>query len=650
MVAVHSTARGPALGGCRMWTYDDARAAVRDVLRLSRAMTFKAAVAGLPLGGGKGVIMLRPDEAVLTPERREAVLQDFGDTVEALGGDYLTAEDVGTSERDMEVIASRTKHVTGLASGSGDPSPWTALGCEVALRVTCERAFGTDDLNGRRVAVIGLGSVGGRLAEMLPEGGAELVVADVDQSKRELAERLGAEWTDPLRRMTADVDVVAPCALGGVLNDETVPALRCKAIAGAANNQLAADALDAALAARGILWAPDFVCNAGGIINIGVELEPDGYSPERADTRVRAVGDTLREIFDSAAASRHDAAAGRARDRPRAPQPRSRPFFAQLLEVRAQRDRGERAHGRGRVVPGGVEQLVLARSPAASASSSLRSRSARCARYSSSLAAGSVTSSPWPGWIRSRSSARSRRSPSRYSRSRPLTNTLPSPSTASPVNAARPATKTRWSSAWPGTASTVNGPNVSRPSRSGPGARRRAARAAARALGVIGVVVGERDAAGAAARGDLGGDGVEVRLDRRPWVDDPAGSRPTTQVFVPESVSGPGLGARMRAIIAAPAGRPGRRATWRRRARARPRRTTTGSRPRACGRSCCARGRSRAPRSAARRGRVAEHVAPAPGGQARVADHDAAGDRAVAVGVALGDHRHDRAGRRSPSV
>jgi leucine dehydrogenase len=303
MVAVHSTARGPALGGCRMWTYDDARAAMRDVLRLSRAMTFKAAVAGLPLGGGKGVIMLRPDEPTLSQERREAVLQDFGDAVEALGGDYLTAEDVGTGEPDMEVIASRTKHVTGLASGSGDPSPWTAVGCEVALRATCERAFGTADVSGRRIAVIGLGSVGGRLAELLHAGGAELVIADVDQSKRELAQRLDAEWADPLSALTADVDVIAPCALGGVINDDTVPALRCKAIAGAANNQLADESLDQALAARGILWAPDFVCNAGGIINICVELEPQGYDPGRADTRVRAVGDTLRTIFDSAAAT-----------------------------------------------------------------------------------------------------------------------------------------------------------------------------------------------------------------------------------------------------------------------------------------------------------------------------------------------------------
>jgi leucine dehydrogenase len=247
--------------------------------------------------------MLRPDEPVLSPERRKAVLEDFGDTVEALAGDYLTAEDVGTGEPDMEVISSRTHHVTGLASGSGDPSPWTAIGCEVAVRATCERVFGTDDLSGRRIAVIGLGSVGGRLAELLHGGGAELVVADVDQSKRALAERLGATWTDPLSAITAEVDLVAPCALGGVLNDETVPALRCHAIAGAANNQLADDSLEAQIAQRGILWAPDFVCNAGGIINICVELEPEGYDAARADANVRVVGDTLRTIFDSAAAS-----------------------------------------------------------------------------------------------------------------------------------------------------------------------------------------------------------------------------------------------------------------------------------------------------------------------------------------------------------
>jgi leucine dehydrogenase len=302
MAAVHSTARGPALGGCRMWTYEDARAAVRDVLRLSRAMTFKAAVAGLELGGGKGVIMLRPEEATLSPERREAVLLDFGDTVEALDGAYLTAEDVGTSEPDMETIARRTSHVTGLSSGSGDPSPWTALGCEAAIRVTAERVFGTGELDGRSIAVIGAGHVGGPLADLLAQAGADLVIADIDPRKRELAKRLGARWTDPASALVADVDIVAPCALGGVLNHDTVPELRCRAIAGAANNQLAAEELAEALAARGILWAPDFVCNAGGIINIAVELEPEGYAAERADARVRAVGETLQQIFDAAEA------------------------------------------------------------------------------------------------------------------------------------------------------------------------------------------------------------------------------------------------------------------------------------------------------------------------------------------------------------
>jgi leucine dehydrogenase len=304
MVAVHSTVRGPALGGCRMWTYEDNRAAVRDALRLSRAMTLKAAVAGLPLGGGKGVIALRPGDA-LAPERRRDVLLDFGDTVDSLGGAYLTAEDVGTSEPDMQVIAERTPSVTGLAEargGSGDPSPWTAVGCEAAARVTLERALGSGELSGRRIAVLGLGHVGGAVAESFAAAGARLVISDVDPAKRELAERLGAEWADPHTTLRADVDLLAPCALGGVLDHASVPELRCRAIAGAANNQLASDEIADLLAERGILWAPDFVCNAGGIINISVELEPEGYAPERADARVRAVGDTLRGIFDAAEA------------------------------------------------------------------------------------------------------------------------------------------------------------------------------------------------------------------------------------------------------------------------------------------------------------------------------------------------------------
>jgi leucine dehydrogenase len=289
-----------------MWTYADSRDAIADALRLSRAMTFKAAVAGLPQGGGKGVIMRRAGEPPLNPDERRGALLDFAETVDLLGGRYRTAEDVGTSDADMTVIAEGTAHVTGLAverGGSGDPSPWTALGVLEAIRTSCERVFGTPDLSERSVSVVGLGRVGGSLARQLAEAGARLVVADVDDGKRELADELEADWTDPHAALLADVDVLAPCALGGALNDETVPLLRCRAIAGAANNQLAAEVIAERLRARGILWAPDFVANAGGIINIGVELEPEGYDTARANERVRAVGGTLRTIFDEADAT-----------------------------------------------------------------------------------------------------------------------------------------------------------------------------------------------------------------------------------------------------------------------------------------------------------------------------------------------------------
>jgi len=286
-----------------MWRYPNPDAAVRDALRLSRAMTFKSAVAGLPLGGGKGVIMLPEGSAPPEGEDRRAVLLDFGETIDALHGAYVTAEDVGTSEPDMQVIAEATPHVSGLdpaRGGSGDPSPWTAIGVEAAIRAACERVWGSTSLEGRTVAVVGLGSVGGALARMLAEGGARLVVADIDARRRALADELGARWTDPAAALTADVDVLAPCALGGVLNDDTVPLLRCRAIAGAANNQLATERVGEQLAAREILWVPDFVANAGGIINISVELDPDGYAEDRAESRVRAVGDTVRTVLDHA--------------------------------------------------------------------------------------------------------------------------------------------------------------------------------------------------------------------------------------------------------------------------------------------------------------------------------------------------------------
>jgi leucine dehydrogenase len=234
------------------------------------------------------------------------VLLDFADTVDALGGAYLTAEDVGTSEPDMRVISEGTPHVSGLPEdrgGSGDPSPWTALGVEAAIRVACERVFGSDALEGRRVSVVGLGHVGGPLAELLAAAGAELVVADIDPGRRQLAERIGAEWVDTATALTADVDVLAPCALGGVLDARTVPALRCRAIAGAANNQLADEGIGTQLAARGILWVPDFVANAGGVINISVEFEDGGYRRDRADAKVRGVADTVRTVLDHADAN-----------------------------------------------------------------------------------------------------------------------------------------------------------------------------------------------------------------------------------------------------------------------------------------------------------------------------------------------------------
>ncbi len=306
IVAVHSTVLGPSLGGCRMWPYDDARAAMRDALRLSRGMTYKSAVAGNDLGGGKGVIMLRPGQP-LTPKQRKAVLEDFADTIEELHGAYITAEDVGVSTKDMDVIATRTTHVTGRArrhGGSGDPSPFTALGVESAVLSACERALGSASLKGRSVAIVGLGHVGLRVAQLLRKRGAHLLVNDINPDRRAQAEALGARWITAAKALTAAVDVYCPCALGGILDHETVPALQAPVVAGAANNQLADDSIAQLLVDNGVTWAPDFVANAGGIINIAVELEPGGYDPARARARTKAIGETVGRVLDTAAADR----------------------------------------------------------------------------------------------------------------------------------------------------------------------------------------------------------------------------------------------------------------------------------------------------------------------------------------------------------
>ncbi len=306
IVAVHSTVRGPSLGGCRMWTYADTRLALRDALRLSEGMTYKAAVAGLPQGGGKGVIVLPPGQRA-TGERRRAALLDFAETVNTVDGRYITAEDVGVSPEDVAVVAELTPHVSALPrerGGSGDPSPWTALGVQVSIEVACARVFGSADLAGRTVAVMGLGHVGSDLARRLTEAGAELTVTDVDPTRRALAAELGATWTAPEAILACDTEVLAPCALGGILDEESVPALQARVIAGAANNQLASVGIADLIAARDILWVPDFVANAGGIVNIAVEFAPGGYDETRAETDVRAIGDTVALVLDEAASQR----------------------------------------------------------------------------------------------------------------------------------------------------------------------------------------------------------------------------------------------------------------------------------------------------------------------------------------------------------
>jgi leucine dehydrogenase len=307
IVAVHSTTLGPALGGCRMWRYDGSADGARDALRLSRAMTFKAAAAGLQLGGGKAVISLPPGSPPPHGAQRRAILEDFGDTVDVLEGAYYTAEDVGTSSRDMTVIAKQTKYVTGLprrSGGSGDPSPFTALGVEAAMRASCRRVFGTGSLKGRTVSVIGVGRVGSRVAKLLSRAGAKLLVADIDESRRALVKELkNARWTDPSSALLADVDVVAPCALGGAIDEYNVARLRCGIVCGSANNQLAHDGLGEDLAKQGILYAPDFIANAGGLINVATELDREGYHPERVKRRVLEIEQTMGAIYDEAEAS-----------------------------------------------------------------------------------------------------------------------------------------------------------------------------------------------------------------------------------------------------------------------------------------------------------------------------------------------------------
>lgn len=302
IIAIHSTVLGPAVGGTRFYPYSDEQAALTDVLRLSEGMTMKAAAAGLDLGGGKAVIVGDP-ERITT----DALLEAYGNVVDRLCGAYVTAEDVGTTVEMMTVVARRTRHVKGLPremGGSGDPSPMTARGVHVSMRAVAEHLWGGSSLQGRTVAIQGVGKVGAPLAERVAAEGARVVIADVDtEDVKTLAEKIGAEIVEPDRILEVDCDVLAPCALGSVLSEASIPRLNCAAVVGSANNQLAEDADADRLAERGILYAPDYVVNAGGIVNIAVEVETGFYSRDTAGERVDRIGERLSEILETAARS-----------------------------------------------------------------------------------------------------------------------------------------------------------------------------------------------------------------------------------------------------------------------------------------------------------------------------------------------------------
>lgn len=294
IIAIHNTNRGPALGGCRFWNYDTEEEAVTDALRLSRGMTYKSALANLQLGGGKAVVIGNP-KTDKTPEKMRAV----GRIVEKFNGLYITAEDVGTSTQDMAEIYKETKHVVGLENkmgGSGDPSIVTAFGVYKGIKAIVKHRYDKDSLQGLKIAVQGLGHVGMSLIGRLHEEGAILIVSDINsQNVEEAISKYGVQAVDPLSIYSVDCDIFSPCALGGVINDETINQFKCKIIAGAANNQLAQQRHGDLLMEKGILYAPDYLINAGGLINVA--HEGPGYNRDKVFEHVAGIYDTLLEIL-----------------------------------------------------------------------------------------------------------------------------------------------------------------------------------------------------------------------------------------------------------------------------------------------------------------------------------------------------------------
>ena len=297
IIAIHSTALGPALGGTRMYPYATEEEALRDVLNLSRGMTYKAAAAGLDLGGGKAVIIGDP----LT-QKSDALLRGYGRFVNRLAGAFYTGEDVGTDVSDMEIVRTETRFVGGLSrkrGGGGDPSPITAYGVLQGMKACAAERWGDDSLEGRMVAVQGLGKVGWHLTELLQKAKATVVGSDVNNDRAARArQRLGIETVHPDAIYDVSADIFAPCALGGAISVDTAPRLKCEVIAGSANNQIASPAAARMLSERGILYAPDYVINAGGLMNVWVELQ--GYDPARALNLAESIYSNLRKVFSMA--------------------------------------------------------------------------------------------------------------------------------------------------------------------------------------------------------------------------------------------------------------------------------------------------------------------------------------------------------------
>ncbi|HWO76210.1 MAG TPA: branched-chain amino acid dehydrogenase [Bacillus sp. (in: firmicutes)] len=295
IIAIHDTTLGPALGGTRMWTYENEEAAIIDALRLAKGMTYKNAAAGLNLGGGKTVIIGDPRK-----DKNEEMFRAFGRFIQGLNGRYITAEDVGTTVEDMDLIHEETDFVTGISpafGSSGNPSPVTAYGVYRGMKAAAKEAFGSDSLEGKVVAVQGVGNVAYTLCKYLHEEGAQLIVTDIHKDAVQRAvENFGAKAVDPNEIYSVECDIFAPCALGAIINDETIPQLKTKVIAGAANNQLKETRHGDMIHEMGIVYAPDYVINAGGVINVADELY--GYNHERAMKKVEQIYNNIEKVFE----------------------------------------------------------------------------------------------------------------------------------------------------------------------------------------------------------------------------------------------------------------------------------------------------------------------------------------------------------------